>query len=330
MQPPEGYPVLSGHVCKLRKSLYGLKQASRQWNQELTSKLLSFGFSQSRHDHCLFVKGAGNDFIALIVYVDDILVTSPSDVLIAAVKAYLHDLFTIKDLGLACYFLGLQIARLSAGTSLTQTKYVQDILSDTGLLNAKAATTPLPQGIKLTATGGAVLSDPEPYRRLVDRLLYLGFTRPDISYGVQQVSHFLQHPCENHWQTALHVVRYLKGTPTTGLFFPSSNSLRVQAYCDADWASCLDSRRSVTGFCVFLGGVLISWKTKKQTTVSRSSAEAEYRSMGVTVCEVLWISYLLGDFGIPISAPIPLFCDNRAALHITANPVFPGGLNILT
>ncbi|KAL0361708.1 UNVERIFIED_CONTAM: Retrovirus-related Pol polyprotein from transposon RE1 [Sesamum radiatum] len=233
MQPPEGYPVQSGHVCKLRKSLYGLKQASRQWNQELTAKLLSFGFSQSGHDHCFFFKG-----------------------------------------------------------------------------------------IKLTAIGGAVMSDPEPFRRLVGRLLYLGFTRPDISYAVQQLGQFLQRPCETHWQATLHVVRYLKGTSSTGLFFPSSNSLMVQAYCDADWASCLDSRRSVTGFCIFLGGALISWKTKKQATVSRSSAAAEYRSMGATVCELLWISYLLGDFGIPIRAPIPLFCDNRAALHITANPVF--------
>ncbi|KAL0430251.1 UNVERIFIED_CONTAM: Retrovirus-related Pol polyprotein from transposon RE1 [Sesamum radiatum] len=293
---PVAKAVTSGHVCKLRKSLYGLKQASQQWNQELTAKLLSFGFSQSGHDHCLFFKGAGTDFITLLVYVDDILVTSPSDVLIADVKTYLHDLFTIKDLGLARYFLGLQIARSSAWTSLTQTKYIQDILNDTGLLSAKAATMLLPQGIKLTAIGGAVMSDPEPFWRLVGRLLYLGFTRPDISYAVQQLSQFLQRPCETHWQAALHVVRYLKGTPSTGLFFPSSNSLTVQAYCDADWASCLDSRRSVTGFCIFLRGALISWKTKKQATVSRSLAEAD--------------------------APIPLFCDNRAALHITANPVF--------
>ncbi|KAL0377948.1 UNVERIFIED_CONTAM: Retrovirus-related Pol polyprotein from transposon RE1 [Sesamum radiatum] len=212
MQPPEGYFIQPGHVCKLLKSLYGLKQASRQWNLEFTSKLLSFGFSQSAHDHCLFVKGTGDDFVALLIYVDDVLLTSPSSVLIDS--------------------------QVSTGTSLTQAKYVQDILQDTGLQTAKAATTPLPQGIKLCANGGAALSDPEPYRRLVGRLLYLGFTRPDISYGVQQLSQFLQHPCESHWQAALHIVRYLKGTPHTGLFFPSSNSLTLQAFCDADWASC--------------------------------------------------------------------------------------------
>ncbi|KAL0394985.1 UNVERIFIED_CONTAM: Retrovirus-related Pol polyprotein from transposon RE1 [Sesamum latifolium] len=274
------------------------------------------------HDHYLFAEGAGDDFIALLIYVDDVLITSLSSILIAEVKTYLDDLFTTKDLGLARYFLGLQMARSSIGTSLTQAKYVQDILSDTGLQNAKAATTPLPQGIKLCATGRTTLSDPEPYRRVVGRLLYMGFTRPDISYGVQQFSQFLQCPCESHWQAALHVVRYLKGTPNTCLFFPSSNSLKLQAYYDADWASCLDSRRSVTDFCVFLGNVLISRKTKKRATISRSSAEAEYHSMGATVCELQWISYLLRDFGLPVHTPIPMFCDNRATIHIMANPVF--------
>ncbi|KAL0366828.1 UNVERIFIED_CONTAM: Retrovirus-related Pol polyprotein from transposon RE1 [Sesamum radiatum] len=239
---------------------------------------------QSAHDHCLYVKGSGASFIALLVYVDDVLLTSPSCALITEVKTYLDRMFTIKDLGLARYFLGLQIARSASATSITQTKYVTDILQDTGLINAKAATTPLPQGIKLSATGGAVLPNPEPYRRLVGRLLYLGFTRPDISFAVQQLSQFLQRPCESHWQAALHVVRYLKGTSATGLFFPSDNSFQLQAYCDADWASCLDSSRSVTGFSVFLGTALVSWKTKKHATVPRSSAEAEYRSMGATLC----------------------------------------------
>ncbi|KAL0307059.1 UNVERIFIED_CONTAM: Retrovirus-related Pol polyprotein from transposon RE1 [Sesamum radiatum] len=322
MLPPEGYDVPQGHVCKLKRSLYGLKQASRQWNQEFTSQLVAFGFTQSSHDHCLFVMGSEDTFVAMLIYVDDVLITSPSVSLLTDVKSYLDGLFTIKDLGVALYFLGLQIARSPTGTSVTQAKYINDIVRDMGLMHAKSVTTPFPQHIKLSATRGAVLSDPEPYRRLVGRLLYLGFTRPDISYGVQQLSQFLQHPCESYWHAALHVVRYLKGTSTTGLFFPCSSSFQLQAYCDADWASCVDSRKSISGFCVFFGTSLISWKSKKQATVSRSSAEAEYRSMGATVCELLWISYLLQDFGIPLHSPIPLFCDNKAALHIMANPVF--------
>ncbi|KAL2232768.1 UNVERIFIED_CONTAM: Retrovirus-related Pol polyprotein from transposon RE1 [Sesamum indicum] len=121
---------------------------------------------------------------------------------------------------------------------------------------------------------------------------------------------------------ALHLVRYLKGNSDRGIFFPASSSFQLKAYCDADWANCVDSRRSLTGYCIFLGDSLVSWKTKKQTTVARSTAEAEYRSLGTTACELRWISYLLQDLCVPVSTPIPLDCDNQAALHIVANPVF--------
>ncbi|KAL0322509.1 UNVERIFIED_CONTAM: Retrovirus-related Pol polyprotein from transposon RE2 [Sesamum angustifolium] len=306
---------------QIERSIYGLKQASRQWNAELTLKLTDFGFQQSTHDHCLFTKDASDGFMALLVYVDDILVTAPNMALIQAVKDYLHSLFTIKDLGHR-FFLVLEIARNSDGLYVAQTKYVQDIVTDIGLLNAKSTSTPFPQGLKLSANCGTLLPDPGKYRRLVGRLLYLGFTRPDISYSVQQLSQFLTRPCEAHWRAAVHVVRYLKGTPTKGLFLPSKSSFELRAYCDADWASCSDSRRSLTGFCIFFGDALISWKTKKQSTILRSTAEAEYKSMAATVCELKWLSYILSDFGISVSLPIQLYCDNQAAMHIMANPVF--------
>ncbi|KAL0435617.1 UNVERIFIED_CONTAM: Retrovirus-related Pol polyprotein from transposon RE2 [Sesamum radiatum] len=197
-----------------------------------------------------------------------------------------------------------------------------DIVKDSGLLQVKAASTPLPLGLKLTAQCGALLSNPDSFRRLIGRLLYLAFTRPDISHSVQQLSQFLTHPCEAHWKAALHIVRYLKGSPALGLFFPSTSNFELTAYCDADWASCPDSRRSLSGFCIFLGAALVSFKTKKQSTVSRSTAEAEYRSMAATVSELKWLLYVLADFGISVSLPISMFCDNQAALHIMANPVF--------
>ncbi|KAL2244201.1 UNVERIFIED_CONTAM: Retrovirus-related Pol polyprotein from transposon RE1 [Sesamum indicum] len=322
MIPPAGYKVNPGVVCKLERSLYGLKQASRQWNVELTLKLQQFGFKQSAHDHCLFFLHSANGMISLLVYVDDILLAGADIDEIQKVKAYLHKLFTIKDIGRARYFLGLEIARSSQGIYLAQTKYVMDILADTGLMDAKAAPTPLPPGLKLSSDTGPLLPTSDSYRRLIGRLLYLSFTRPDISYSVQQLSQYLHQPCEAHWKAAIHVVRYLKGCPSLGLFLPAANSLDLQAFCDADWASCPDSRRSLTGFCVFLGPALISWKTKKQSTVSRSTAEAEYRSLAATVCELRWISYLLADFGVSLNLPVSLFCDNKAAVHILANPVF--------
>ncbi|KAL2251532.1 UNVERIFIED_CONTAM: Retrovirus-related Pol polyprotein from transposon RE1 [Sesamum indicum] len=199
-----------------------------------------------------------------------------SSTLIGEVKHYLDTLFTIKDLGPARYFLGMEIARASEGITLTQSKYITNIIKDLKLIEAQAANTPLPPGIKLNSTSDQALLHPATYRRLVGRLLYLNFTRPDISHAVQQLN----------------------------------------------WASCPDSRRSLTGYCIFLGKGLISWKTKKQNTVSKSTVETEYRAMGSTACELVWIVSLNKDLGFQVPRPIPFYFDNRAALHIISNPVF--------
>ncbi|KAL0430656.1 UNVERIFIED_CONTAM: Retrovirus-related Pol polyprotein from transposon RE2 [Sesamum radiatum] len=158
---------------------------------------------------------------------------------------------SIKDLGPAKYFLGPELARSSHGLQVTRRKYLQDILADTSMLDARPAHTLFPSGLKLVIGDGSLLPDPRKCRRLVGRLLYLNFTRPDISFAVQQLSQFLQAPRTSHWDVGLHVLRYLKGTPSTGLFFSSSSSIRLSAYSDASWASCLDSRRSITSYWVF-------------------------------------------------------------------------------
>ncbi|KAL2248387.1 UNVERIFIED_CONTAM: Retrovirus-related Pol polyprotein from transposon RE2 [Sesamum indicum] len=304
------------------RSLYGSKQASRQWNVGLIMKLQQFGFNQCAHDHGLFFLRTDHGLVSLVVYVDDILLAGVCVEELQKVKAYLHHLFTIRDMGDAHYFLGMEIARNSDGIYLAQTKYILDIIADTCMKEAKSVATPFPAGLKLNSDTRALLQAPDSYRRLIGRLLYLSFTRPEISLSIQQLSQYLNHPCDTHWNAALHVVRYLKGCPTLGLLFPAANTLDFHGYCDADWASCFDSRRSLIGFCIFLGKALISWKIKKQSTVSRSSAEAEYRSLAATVCELHWLSFLLADFGVSLPLPISLFCDNKAALHTLANPVF--------
>ncbi|XP_011078646.1 uncharacterized protein LOC105162338 [Sesamum indicum] len=259
------------------RSLYGLRQASRQWNTEFTRCLEKFGFKQSSNDHYLFFKTLYVGFIGLIIYVDDVLINDPSLDDNSQVKSYLDGLFTIKDLGCARFFLGLQIARSESGISLTQSKYIHDIINDCGLQNSKPAATPLPPGIKLQTTSGENLVDPERYRRL--DALVLDFS--------------------SHLQILCNFKRFVMPT-----------GVLVLTLC------------SLTGFAVFLGSALVSWKTKKQCTISRSSAEAEYRSMAATTCELQWISYLLKDFGVSVTLPIPFHCDNQAAIHIMANPVF--------
>ncbi|KAL5577274.1 hypothetical protein UlMin_018973 [Ulmus minor] len=169
---------------------------------------------------------------------------------------------------------------------------------------------------------GDDISDASVYRRLLGKLLYLTLTRPDISYAVGCLSQFISKPKMPHLHAAQRVLCYLKGVPGQGLFFPLDSELRLNAFTDSDWARCPDSRRLVTGFCVFLGNSLVSWKSKKQQTVSRSSAEVEYCAMANTTCEITWLLALLKDFGIAHNFPVLLFCDNQYALHISENLVF--------
>lgn len=154
------------------------------------------------------------------------------------------------------------------------------------------------------------------------RLLYLTFSRSDISFAVHKLSQFVSQPRTTHLQAAHHLLRYIKGKPGQGLFFSASSHLQLKAFCDADWAACVDSRKSVKEFCIFLGHSLVSWKAKKQTTVSRSSAEAEYRALATTASEVVWLSQLLSDFSISLDDPAIIYCDNQAAVHIALNPTF--------
>ena len=167
-----------------------------------------------------------------------------------------------------------------------------------------------------------LLSEPNQYRRLIGRLLYVTMTRTDVIFVLQQLSQHVAATREAHWDAALCLLRYLKLAPATGLFISSSIDLRLTTYCNADWASCSETCRYLTGYCILLGHTLISWKTKKQATVSRFLAEAKYRKLASTVSELLWISYILRDFGIFVPLPISVWCDNQVTLHIVANPVF--------
>ncbi|XP_017405966.1 uncharacterized mitochondrial protein AtMg00810-like [Vigna angularis] len=155
--------------------------------------------------------------------------------------------------------------------------------------------------LRLHNDASGYLDDPLPYRRLVGRLVYLTTTRPDITFVTQQLSQFMSKPTKTHHVAAMCVLRYLKGCPAIGLFFPRICPTQVSGFSDTDWATCGDSRRSITGYCFFIGSSLVSWKTKKQTTVSRSSSEAEYRAIASATCELQWIIYLLKDLHISLS-----------------------------
>ncbi|XP_071686855.1 uncharacterized mitochondrial protein AtMg00810-like [Rutidosis leptorrhynchoides] len=264
MEQPPGfidskYPT---HVCKLNRALYGLKQAPCAWFQRLSTFLIQQRFTCSHADPSLFVFKRNNCLLYLLVYVDDIILTGNHSATIKRFISRLHQEFAIKDLGCLSYFLGLEVTYTTTGLFLSQTKYAHDILTRAKLLDAKPSGIPFATAELFTSTG-TKFADPTQYRSLVGALRYLTITRPDISYAVNQVSQFLQSPTMDHFQAVKRILRYVKGTITYGLSFLHSTKPTFLGYSDADWARCIETRRSTYGYSIFLGGNLVSWSAKK-------------------------------------------------------------------
>ncbi|WVY93382.1 hypothetical protein V8G54_032470 [Vigna mungo] len=325
MEQPPGFVAQgesSGLVCRLRKSLYGLKQSPRAWFGKFSGVVQQFGMTRSEADHSVFYRHSSAGCIYLIVYVDDIVLTGSDYLGISQMKQHICHHFQTKDLGKLRYFLGIEVAQSNDGIVICQRKYALDILEETGLMNCKSVETPMDPNIKLLPNQGEPFSDPERYRRLVGKLNYLTVTRPDISFAVSVVSQFLNSPCEDHWDAVVRILKYIKRSPGKGLLYGPNNDTKIVCYSDADWAGSPSDRRSTSGYCVSIGGNLISWKSKKQSVVARSSAEAEYRAMASATCELVWLKQLLSELKFGDITHMTLICDNQAALHISANSVF--------
>ncbi|XP_018633284.1 uncharacterized mitochondrial protein AtMg00810-like [Nicotiana tomentosiformis] len=250
MALPEGLQSQGEYkVCKLLKSLYGLKQASMQRNIKLTDALQATNYIQ--------------------IYVDDFLITGNNGRLVDQAKQILHKNFKVKYLGELKYFLGIEVLRSQKGILLNQRKYTLELISDVGLSGAKPVNTHLEVNAKFTTidydayVGGItnpIFTDITSYQKLIGRLIYLTITRPDISFVVQVLSQFMQQPKVSHWEATLRLVRYFKGSPSQDILLKNSPCTQLTVYCDNNWAACPNTRRSVTGYIVNLGNSLISWK----------------------------------------------------------------------
>jgi hypothetical protein len=232
MRPLPGYSIPEGMICHLRRSLYGLKHAPRAWFQRFASVVTATGFSASAHDPALFVHVSPRGRTLLLLYVDDMIITGDDPEYIAFVKAHLSDQFLMSDLGPLRYFLGIEISSMPEGFFLSQEKYIQDLLDRASLTDHQTAETPMELNVHLVATDGEPLEDPTRYHHIVGSLVYLGVTRPDISYSVHILCQFVSAPTQIHYSHLLHVLCYLCGTISRHLFFPRSSSLQLQAYCD--------------------------------------------------------------------------------------------------
>ncbi|GKB55722.1 ribonuclease H-like domain-containing protein, partial [Tanacetum coccineum] len=287
MRPPERYFPSGNKVCKLKKSLYGLKQAPRQWNAKLTSTLIENGFSQSKSDYSFFTKTDKGVFLALLVYVDDIIITGNNVAEIEKFKVFLKSKFIIKDLGKLKYFLGIEVVDTDKGICLNQRKYVLDTPLLSKLVISNEATTCDP-----------VLENITDYQKLMGKLIYLTNIRPDISYDVHCLSQFMHSPLKSHLKTAFKILRYLKSCSGLGIHFVKTFGMSLSAFSDADWAN------------------------KKQNSISKSSTEAEYRALASVTSEVISILKFLKDLKIKNLLPVNLHCDSNSAIKIASNPIF--------
>ncbi len=309
-------------VWRLKKALYGLKQAARAWHAKLRKELVDAGFRPSEYDPCLFMAGSGPGTVYALVHVDDALLAGSSDA-VAWAKAAMANVFEVKDLGEASYFLGLEIVRdrLKKTCWVGQSRYCSDKLLEFGFADSKPQSTPCIPNTHLSKDGVALENESVPYMSVVGSLLYLAVnTRPDISFAVGVLSRFMAAPRAEHWQAAKRVLRYLCGSPDFGILY-GGGAPGVQAYCDADFAGDPDSRKSTTGVLILFNGGPVVWSSKLQTVVAASTCEAEYVAAAAAAKEALWVGSVLAEF-TGMYKPVTLSMDNQAAItlvkHCTA------------
>jgi len=325
MKQPEGF-ISRGKehkVLRLKKAIYGLKQASHSWWEELRSSMSQLGFVHTQSDAGVFVKTDKNgDKIIVIVYVDDALFASSNKKLALEEKAKFMKKWECQDLGEAKEFLGMKIRREGQAIYLSQTLYLKQVLERFRMQNCKFAKTPLPTGWRATKNPGQ--ATPEfrlKYQAIIGSLLYLMIgTRPDIAFAVTRLAQYAANPSKEHMDKALYVCKYLAGTADYELVYDGASNKGLLAYCDSDYAGCTDTRRSITGFVVKLASGIVSWQSHAQKTVALSSTEAEYMSLSDCSRQIVWIQSLLGELGF-IHVRTPIYGDNQGSMFIGSNPV---------
>ena len=268
----------------------------------------------------------------LLVYVDDLILKGYNATKVNHFISILTQRFSIKDLGLLTYFLGVEVVPNKQGLLLSQRRYIIDLLTQTKMQDAKTVLTPIPTSPTLMLNSSSSLSDPTEYHQVVGSLQYLLIIRPDIAFAVNKLSQYMHCPITEHWSFVKRLLRYLVGTIDDGLqLYKDSNlslhafsdsTFSLQAFSDADWAGDKDTFCSTSAYVVYLGKNPISWSSKKQRTVARSSTEAEYRSVENTAAELNFICYLLIDLGISLPYCPVIYCDNIGATQLCSNPIF--------
>jgi hypothetical protein len=308
-----------GKVFRLRKALYGLRQAPRAWNAKLDATMTSLGFQRSKSEHAMYARRN----LLVGVYVDDLVITGSSIDEIQCFKAEMKNTFRMSDLGLLSYYLGIEVRQNASGIMLAQSAYARTILEKAGMEDCNACHAPMEARLKLSKTSTAQPVDATKYRSIVGSLQYLVHMRPDISFAVGYVSRFMKHPTEEHWNAVKHILRYIAGTLDYGCSYKGAQGegAVLSGFSDSDMAGDVDSRKSTTGVLFFLGDRPVSWQSQKQKVVALSSCEAEYIAATTTACQGIWLTRLLGDFTGEGPKAAKLRVDNKSTISLIKNPV---------
>jgi transposase InsO family protein len=323
MKPPPGYPS-TNKVLKLNKSLYGLKQAARVWNQTLHKAMTNEGFIQSKFDECLYVLKTESNVCYAIVHVDDMIFASDSLNVINTKTRALNESFELKNLGKIQTYLGIEVSRdQNNNFAIHQAKYIEKVASEFDLQDAKGSKYPLDPGYH-SLTDTDTLPTNEEYRKLIGMLLYISTnTRPDISAAVGILSQRVTKPRQLDYTEARRIVKYLMATKHEKLYmFDRSNDCPLAAYSDSDWAEDRVTRKSISGVICSVFGGSVSWSSRKQNIVSTSTTESEFYAISEAVKEVQWLRNILSDFDVHAAGPITIHADNQSTIKLIENPKF--------
>ena len=335
MEQPKGFERVSEdgkkYVCRLRKSLYGLKQSASNWRDVIHQFFLENKCSQSEADPCIFLMNTEIGKLIYVIWVDDIIIASDSEKMMDHGKTILKKRFKMKDMGCISRFLGINFTRnIDGSITMDQKQYLQSILEKCGMEDCNPRSTPCELKPDTYYEDDSIVNEPE-YRTIVGSLVYaMTCTRPDLSFIVSKLSQHLSRPTEGDWTLLKQVLRYIKGTMNYSLCFTKSISpMKIVGYSDSDWASCSEDRRSITGYYFRLNdeGPAISWKSRKQQTVALSTCEAEYMALCESSQEAVYLNRVFNDLVTDREAeavkdePIQIYGDNRGSIDIVKNPV---------
>jgi hypothetical protein len=320
---PEGFeqPGKEEQVYRLKKALYNLKQAPRAWYARLDKYLLQQGFKRGMSNNNIYLRIEKDSLLVTMVYVDDIIFGCNNDESSHKFSQEMSKEFEMSMIGEITFFLGLQITQSPKGMFITQSKYLKEILKKFGMAESAPVSTPMTTNCKLNKEDESPSVDSTLYRSMVGSLLYLTASRPDIMQAVGMVERFQSSPKESHVMVVKRIFRYLKGTSDFGLWYPRNKGFELISYTDVDWAGSVDEKKSTSGNAFFLGECLVSWSSRKQSSISLSTTEAEYIAVVECCTQILWMIQTLEDIKIECNQLIPIYCDNTSAINISKNPV---------